>query len=101
MYGFYGKILKIDLNKEAFSIEPVDDQLLRTCLGGKGLATHTFTRTQSTASRSVDPENHLMFATGPTSEAGSGVLAIMGFIPNPLKPARAPNLIQVERSLSI
>ena len=40
MYGFYGKILKIDLDKAAFSIEPIDDQLLRTCLGGRGLATH-------------------------------------------------------------
>ncbi|MBW2573669.1 MAG: hypothetical protein JRD87_12015 [Deltaproteobacteria bacterium] len=39
MYGFYGRILKIDLNREAFSIEPVEDEILKTCLGGRGLAT--------------------------------------------------------------
>ena len=32
MYGFYGRILKIDLNKEAFSIESIGDHILKTCL---------------------------------------------------------------------
>ena len=67
MYGFYGKILKIDLDKEAFSIEPVDDQLLRTYLGGKGLATHLLLDRNPSQVDPLSPENHLIFATGPTS----------------------------------
>lgn len=67
MYGFYGKILKIDLDKAAFSIEPIDDQLLRTCLGGRGLATHLLLDHNPPHVDPLSPENHLIFATGPTT----------------------------------
>jgi len=67
MYGFYGQILKIDLNKEAFSIELVDDQLLRTYLGGRGLATHLLLYHNPLRVDPLSSENHLIFATGPTT----------------------------------
>ena len=67
MYGFYGKILKINLDKAAFSIEPIDDQLLRTCLGGRGLATHLLLDHNPPQVDPLSPENHLIFATGPTT----------------------------------
>jgi len=67
MYGFYGKVLKIDLDKEAFSIEPVDDHLLKTYLGGKGLATHLLLDHNPPQVDPLSPENHLIFATGPTT----------------------------------
>ena len=39
MYGFYGRILTIDLSGKEFKIEPVADEVLSDSLGGKGLAT--------------------------------------------------------------
>ena len=67
MYGFYGKILKIDLDKEAFRIDPVNDHLLETYLGGKGLATSFLLNQNPPQVDPLSPENHLIFATGPTT----------------------------------
>jgi aldehyde:ferredoxin oxidoreductase len=67
MHGFYGKILKIDLDKEAFRINPVDDHLLETYLGGKGLATFLLLDHNPPQVDPLSPENHLIFATGPTT----------------------------------
>ena len=67
MYGFYGRILKIDVNKEAFSIEPVEDHILKTYLGGKGLATRLLLDHNPPRVDPLSPENHLIFATGPTT----------------------------------
>jgi len=65
MFGFYGKILKIDLDKKVFKIEPADDQLLRTYLGGRGLATHLLLNHNPPSVDPLSPENHLIFAIGP------------------------------------
>ena len=67
MYGFYGRILKIDLNEEAFSIEPVDDEILKTCLGGKGLATRLLLDHNPAGVDPLSPENLLIFASGPVT----------------------------------
>jgi aldehyde:ferredoxin oxidoreductase len=67
MYGFYAKILKIDLDKEDFRIDPVDDHILETYLGGKGLATYLLLDNNPPLVDPLSPENHLIFATGPTS----------------------------------
>jgi aldehyde:ferredoxin oxidoreductase len=40
MYGFYNKILKIDLGAQKFKIESVGDDILEKYLGGKGLASY-------------------------------------------------------------
>ena len=71
MYGFYGKILKIDLNEEVFNIEPVDDEILRTCLGGRGLAAHLLLDLNPPEVDPLASENHLIFASGPAT--GSSV----------------------------
>jgi aldehyde:ferredoxin oxidoreductase len=67
MYGFYGKILKIDLDKEVFRIDPVEDHVLETYLGGKGLATYLLLDHNPPQVDPLSPENHLIFATGPTT----------------------------------
>jgi len=38
MNGFYGRILKIDLNQNNFEIETIEDAIYKQYLGGKGLA---------------------------------------------------------------
>lgn len=65
MYGFYGKILKIDLNKEVFGIEPVGDHILKTCLGGRGLGTRLLLDHNPPRVDPLSPENHMIFTTGP------------------------------------
>ena len=39
MFGFYGRILTVDLSAGSFRIEPVSDERLASGFGGKGLAT--------------------------------------------------------------
>jgi aldehyde:ferredoxin oxidoreductase len=65
MYGFYGKILKIDLNKETYRIEAIDEHILKTNLGGRGLATGLLLRHNPPGVDPLGPENHLIFAIGP------------------------------------
>jgi len=65
MHGFYGRILKIDLDKEAFGIAPADDHILKTYLGGRGLATRLLLDHNPPQVDPLSPENHLIFAAGP------------------------------------
>jgi len=71
MFGFYGRILKINLDKEAFSSEPADGHILKSCLGGKGLATRLLLDYNLPGVNPLSPENHLVFAIGPVT--GSSV----------------------------
>ena len=67
MHSYAGKVLIADLTRRRFEEYPLDDDLARRHLGGKGLASvflHRFTR------RGVDPfsaDNALVFMTGPLS----------------------------------
>jgi aldehyde:ferredoxin oxidoreductase len=65
MYGFYGRTLTIDLSRKEFSVEPVADELVAGCFGGKGLATHLLMERNPIGVDPLAPENHLIFATGP------------------------------------
>lgn len=67
MHGFYGRILKIDLSKKTFGIEPVEDHTLKTYLGGKGFATRLLLDHNPPEVDPLSPENNLIFATGPVS----------------------------------
>lgn len=65
MYGFYNRILSIDLSAQAFEIETVSDELLERCLGGKGLAALLLLDRNPTGVEPFAPENNLIIATGP------------------------------------
>jgi aldehyde:ferredoxin oxidoreductase len=65
MNGFYGRILKIDLSRKSFAVDPVDDHVLQTYLGGKGLASHLLFTLNPPHVDATTPENCLIFATGP------------------------------------
>lgn len=65
MYGFYGRILKIDLNRKRFEIDTVEDAVYKKYLGGKGLAAHLLMKLNPPGVDSLAPENTLIFATGP------------------------------------
>ena len=65
MNGFYGRILKVDLNRKSFSIDTVEDAVYKNYLGGKGLAAHLLCELNPPQVDPLAPENTLIFATGP------------------------------------
>lgn len=65
MFGFYNRILTIDMSKSSSTIEKISDDTLSKCLGGKGLATHLLLERNPGGVEPLSPENHLIFATGP------------------------------------
>jgi aldehyde:ferredoxin oxidoreductase len=65
MKGFYGRILKIDLTRKSFAVEPVNEKILETFLGGKGLASHLLFTLNPPGVDPMSPGNCLIFATGP------------------------------------
>ncbi len=71
MYGFYGRILKIDLSSESYTIEKTPEEVIERLLGGKGLASHLLLTLNPAGTDPLGPENRLIFATGAAS--GSAV----------------------------
>lgn len=69
MYGFYGKILKIDLKSRSFEIETVADEVYETYLGGKGLATWLLYKYAPPGGDPLAPDNPIIFATGPVAQS--------------------------------
>ncbi|MDM8526150.1 aldehyde ferredoxin oxidoreductase N-terminal domain-containing protein [Desulfococcaceae bacterium HSG8] len=67
MKGFYRRIVKIDVTRESFDIEALDEDILRTYLGGKGLASYLLRTLNPAGADPMSPENCLIFATGPAS----------------------------------
>ncbi|MCD6503892.1 aldehyde ferredoxin oxidoreductase family protein [Candidatus Bathyarchaeota archaeon] len=76
--GFMGRILKVDLTAKTIKSEPVDEEVAKKYLGGKGYATYLLYRYLKEYKRKgispadidpLGPENVLIFATGP----GTGV----------------------------
>ncbi|MDJ0829264.1 MAG: aldehyde ferredoxin oxidoreductase family protein [Desulfobacterales bacterium] len=65
MYGFYGRILTIDLNHKKFDEELLSDEIIASYLGGKGLATRLLLDRNPTGVDPLAPENHLIINTGP------------------------------------
>jgi len=67
MYGFYGRILKIDLSSRKHVIESVDEQIYKKYLGGKGLASYLLYKLNPPGVDPLSPENRIVFATGPVT----------------------------------
>ncbi|MBU0973221.1 MAG: hypothetical protein KKC20_21440 [Proteobacteria bacterium] len=68
-YGWCGKILKIDLSSETITqidTPPYADRFL----GGRGIATRLYWEHVPAKVRAFDPENYLIFMTGPLSATG-------------------------------
>ncbi len=64
MFGYYNRTLTINLTDKSVTIEPVSDDVLAECFGGKGLATRLLLERNKAGVDPLSPENHLIFATG-------------------------------------
>jgi len=69
-YGWCGKILTIDLSKPRISELETMDYADRF-LGGRGIATRIYWEEVGPNVRAFDPENHLIFMTGPLGATGA------------------------------
>lgn len=65
MYGFYGRILNVDMTHQTWSVEAPDESILKTYLGGKGLASYLLYHMNPPGIDPLSPENCLIFNTGP------------------------------------
>ncbi len=65
MYGFYGRLLAVDLSNREIKVEPLADEFLADSLGGKGLATRLLLQRNPIGVDPLAPENHLIINTGP------------------------------------
>ena len=65
MFGFYGRIITIDLGRQAFSIENLSDDIYSRYLGGKGLSTYLLLERNPKGVDPLSPANHMIVATGP------------------------------------
>lgn len=71
MKGFYHRILTVNLTERTFGIEALPDEAAKNYLGGKGLATCLLFERNPPGVDPFDPDNVVIFATGPVT--GSSV----------------------------
>jgi len=69
MNAFYGRYLKIDLTDETYDVVPLNDEILLTYLGGKGLASYLLYSINPPGVDPLSPDNCLIFATGPITNS--------------------------------
>ncbi len=63
--GYAGRVLEINLATRSYSFEPLDEELARLYLGGKGYGTRLLYDRTEAGVDPLGPENPLIFATGP------------------------------------
>ncbi|MCK5265450.1 MAG: aldehyde ferredoxin oxidoreductase family protein, partial [Candidatus Thorarchaeota archaeon] len=71
MYGYMGKILRINLTTSTITEEFPDEDTLRKYLGGAGLATKILFDETEPGIDPLGPENKLIFMTGPLTGTNS------------------------------
>ena len=65
MYGWHGRLLRINLTQRKTTIETIDPKILRDYIGGRGLAIHYLYKEMDPMVEPLSAENKLIFATGP------------------------------------
>ncbi len=116
MYGWAGKVLRVDLSRGRIDVEELDPQAARDFLGGRGLGVYYLLKELDPACDPLSPENMLVMAAGPltgtraatgsrymvmTKSPLTGALTCSnsgGFFPTELKRAGFDALIFTGRS---
>lgn len=64
-FGFWGRILRVDLSEMTWFIEEVDPVIYRTYFGGGSLAMYYMMKEIPKGIDAFDPENRIVFMTSP------------------------------------
>lgn len=67
MYGYVGKILRINLKDKSAKTENLDMDLAKKFIGGRGLGTKLYADEVSPEVDALSPDNKLLIVTGPLS----------------------------------
>ncbi|MEM2950400.1 MAG: aldehyde ferredoxin oxidoreductase family protein [Nitrososphaeria archaeon] len=67
-FGYAGKILHIDLSKNDIKSMPLDKELIKNFIGGRGFASKILYDEVDVEAEILAPQNPLIFATGPLSD---------------------------------
>ncbi|GAB4457639.1 MAG: aldehyde ferredoxin oxidoreductase family protein [Anaerolineae bacterium] len=70
MEGWMGKILVVDLTSRAIETQPLDMEIARLYIGGRGLGARLLWDLVGPEVEPLAPENVLIFATGPLTASG-------------------------------
>ena len=65
MFGYHGKFLSVDLSKGEMKDMSLDSDVLKKYIGGSTLAARLIYNHVDKGVKPLDPQNHLVFATGP------------------------------------
>ena len=65
MYGWHGRLLRIDLTNKKTSVEEIDPQVSKDFIGGRGVAIRYLYDEVDPTTDPLSPQNKLIFATGP------------------------------------
>ena len=84
MFGWQGKILRIDLSRGTWRTEALPTYLMREYIGGRGMSDRILFDEIDPRIDALSPENKLIFATGPLT--GSGAPAASRFIVSAKSP---------------
>lgn len=63
--GYYGKLLRVDLTNRKVSEEELHPSIYKKMLGGAGIGTEILYKELDSETDPFDPENRIIFATGP------------------------------------
>ncbi len=80
MDGFFNTVLHIDVTERSFREEPINDEVYRKYLGGKGLATHLLINNTKAGVDPLSAGNVIIFPTGPVMDTkvfGSSRFAVV------------------------
>jgi len=65
MYGYGGRVLRVDVTSRRFEIEPLDPRWIKDVVGGRAANTKRLAEDLDTASDPMGPGNVLIFGVGP------------------------------------
>ena len=63
--GYAGRVLNVNLNTQQFEFQPLDEEIAKLYIGGKGYGTRLLYDMTEPGIDPLGPENPLIFATGP------------------------------------
>lgn len=85
LYGYAGKIMKVDLTKRKTTTELLEKNLASLYIGGKGFGSKTISGKMRPGLNPYDPSNLLIFAAGPVTGAQfSGTAKFCAVFKSPL-----------------
>ena len=70
MFGYTGKILRVNLSKRDCRIEELEHEVARQFLGGQGFGVRYIYKEVAPDCDPLGPENKIIFAAGPLTDTG-------------------------------